>query len=72
MAKRSMSQWLISNRPKQVKYEQFVCQLVCVRQPPCSQVGAVHPLYLYSEMRDMSLRTLSCGMRASDPISQES
>jgi hypothetical protein len=39
---------------------------------PCSQVGAIHPLYLYSAMRDMSLRTSSCGRRASALTSQES
>jgi hypothetical protein len=37
-----------------------------------SQVGAIHPLYLYSAMSDMSLRTSSCGRRASAPTSQES
>jgi hypothetical protein len=37
-----------------------------------SQVGAIQPLYLYSAMSDISLRTLSCGRRASAPTSQES
>jgi hypothetical protein len=37
-----------------------------------SQVGAIHPLYLYSAMGDMSLPTSSCGRRASAPTSQES
>jgi hypothetical protein len=36
-----------------------------------SQVGAIHPLYLYSAMSDMSLPTLSCGRRASAPTSQD-
>jgi hypothetical protein len=39
---------------------------------PMHQVGAIHRLYLYSAMSDMSLRTLSCGRRASAPTSQES
>jgi hypothetical protein len=38
----------------------------------CSQVGAIHTLYLYSAMSDMSLPTSSCGRRASAPTSQES
>jgi hypothetical protein len=37
-----------------------------------SQVEAIHPLYLYSAMSDVSLHTLSCGRRASAPTSQES
>jgi hypothetical protein len=42
-------------------------------QPPSSrQVGAIHPLYLYSAMSDMSLPTSRCGRRASAPTSQES
>jgi hypothetical protein len=36
------------------------------------QVGTIHPLYLYSAMSDMGLRTLSCGRRASALTSQES
>jgi hypothetical protein len=36
------------------------------------QVGAIHTLYLYSAMSDMSLPTSSCGRRASAPTSQES
>jgi hypothetical protein len=36
------------------------------------QVGAIHPLYLYSVMSDMSLDTSSCSRRASTLTSQES
>jgi hypothetical protein len=36
------------------------------------QVGAIHPLYLYSAMRDTNCPTLSCGRRASALTSQES
>jgi hypothetical protein len=36
------------------------------------QVGAIHPLYLYSEMSDTSLPTSRCGRRASALTSQES
>jgi hypothetical protein len=38
----------------------------------CSQVGAIHTLYLYSEMNDMDPPVLSCVRRASAPTSQES
>jgi hypothetical protein len=36
------------------------------------QVGAIHPLYLYSAMSDESLRTSRCGRRVSALIYQES
>jgi hypothetical protein len=36
------------------------------------EVGAIHPLYLYSAMSDMSLPTSSCGRWASAITSQES
>jgi hypothetical protein len=36
-----------------------------------SQVGAIHTFYLYSEMSDVSLPTLSWGRRARAPTSQE-
>jgi hypothetical protein len=39
---------------------------------PCSQVGAIHTLYLHSAMSDMSLPTSSSGRRARDLTSQES
>jgi hypothetical protein len=39
---------------------------------PCRQVGAIHTLYLYSAMGDMSLPTSSWGSRASALTSQES
>jgi hypothetical protein len=46
--------------------------LFLTEKPPSSQVGAIHPLYLYSAMSDVSLRTSSFGRRASGPTSQES
>jgi hypothetical protein len=36
------------------------------------QEGAIHTLYLYSEMSNTILRTSSCGRRASAPTSQKS
>jgi hypothetical protein len=54
-------------------YVQYYClrvgNMISLRS---RQVGAIHPLYLYSAMSDVSFYTSSSGRRASGPTSQES
>jgi hypothetical protein len=49
-------------------------KLISVIDPASAAIKsrAIHPLYLYSAMSNVSLPTLSCGRRASAPTSQES